>query len=194
MATERQTEDQDLLTKVAQRDQAALGALYDRYHRVVFGLAYKIVGSAEEAEEVVLDVFNQAWRTAGKYDAGRGRVDAWLFLMARSRALDHLRARQRAERSTAASEEEAAIDVQVKVADPEAETLAAERRDAVKGALGSLPEQQRKALELVYFEGLSHSEVADRTGEPLGTIKTRVRQGLIKLREQLAPGWGMVTP
>lgn len=194
MATERQTEDRDLLARVTSREEAALAALYDRYHRVVFGLAYKIVGSAEEAEEVVLDVFNQAWRTAGRYDAARGRVDAWLFLMTRSRALDHLRARQRVARSTAASEEEAAVDVQLKVADPEAEALAAERREAVVGALGSLPEAQRKALELVYFEGLSHSEVADRTGEPLGTIKTRVRQGLIKLRQVLAPAWGVVAP
>jgi RNA polymerase sigma-70 factor (ECF subfamily) len=121
-------------------------------------------------------------------------VDAWLFLMARSRALDHLRARQRAERSTAASEEEAAVEIQTKVADPEAEALAAERREAVVGALGGLPDAQRKALELVYFEGLSHSEVADRTGEPLGTIKTRVRQGLIKLRQVLAPAFGMVAP
>ncbi|MDB5102283.1 MAG: sigK [Cyanobacteria bacterium RYN_339] len=183
-----------MLSKVAGRDQSALATLYDRYHRVVFGLAFKIVGTAEEAEEVVLDVFNQAWRTAAKYDATRGRVDAWLFLMTRSRALDHLRARQRADRSAIASEEEAAIDIQVKVADPEAEALASERRDAVKGALGTLPEPQRKALELVYFEGLSHSEVADRTGEPLGTIKTRVRQGLINLREVLTPAWGMVTP
>jgi RNA polymerase sigma-70 factor (ECF subfamily) len=190
MAIEHQTEDQALLSRMATRDQTALSELYDRYVRVVNGLAFKILGNAEEAEEVVIDVFDQAWRTAGRYDGGRGRVDSWLFLMTRSRALDRLRSRARVERSTVASEDAAAVDIQIRVADPEADALCSERREVVKAALGTLPEGQRRALELAYFDGLSHSEIADRIGEPLGTVKTRVRLGMGKLRETLAPFWG----
>lgn len=191
MATEQQTDDLALIAHVANRDQAALSALYDRYARVVNGLAFKILGDAEEAEEVVVDVFEQVWRNAARYDGTRGRLDAWIFLMTRSRSLDRLRSRARVDRTTAASEEAAAVDLQVKVADPEADTLAAERRDVVRGALSALPEGQRQAIELAYYEGLSQSEIADRTGEALGTIKTRVRLGLTKLREALAPTWGL---
>lgn len=194
MAAEYQSEDQALMRRVADRDSAALSSLYDRYARVVNGLAFKILGDAEEAEEVVIDVFEQAWRNAARYDASRGRVDAWLFLMTRSRSLDRVRARARVDRTTAASEELAAVDIQIRVADPEADALASERREVVQLALSSLPDMQRRAIELAYYEGLSQSEIAERTGEPLGTIKTRMRAGLMKLREALLPVWGGVTP
>lgn len=183
-----------LVRRVAARDEAALEALYDRYARPMFALALKITGVPEEAEEIVTDAFCQAWRTADRYDASRGRVDGWLFMMTRSRALDRLRAAQREQRRVEAQEAEVAVAPLDRVADPEADAELAERRRAVQAALVVLPEAQRRALELAFFEGLSHSEVAERTGEPLGTIKTRIRAGLGKLREALAPAWGVLAP
>ncbi len=183
-----------LVRRVAARDEAALAALYDRYARPMFALALKITGVPEEAEEIVTDVFCQAWRTADRYDATRGRVDGWLFMMTRSRALDRVRAAQRELRRIEAQEAEVAVTPQDRVSDPEADAELAERRRAVQSALGVLTEAQRQALELAFFEGLSHSEVAERTGEPLGTIKTRIRSGLGRLREALAPAWGVLAP
>lgn len=183
-----------LVRLVAARDQAALAALYDRYARPMFALALKITGVAEEAEEIVTDVFCQAWRTADRYDATRGRVDGWLFMMTRSRALDRVRASLREQRRVEAQEAELAVTPLDRVADPEADAELAERREVVQAALGVLTPAQRTALELAFYEGLSHSEVAERTGEPLGTIKTRIRSALAKLREALAPAWGVLAP
>jgi RNA polymerase sigma-70 factor (ECF subfamily) len=189
MATRQFTDEQALLRRVVAGDQGALSALYDRYARVMFAIALKVVGSTEEAEEVVLDAFSQVWRTAARYDASRGRLDAWLFLITRSRALDRLRAMQRQEKALEASEEAVSI-APLAGTGPEEDALIAERREAVVRALGELPEPQRRLLELVYYEGLSHSEAAERTGEPLGTVKTRIRSGLGKLRDALAAAWG----
>ena len=183
-----------LVRLVAARDQAALAALYDRYARPMFALALKITGVAEEAEEIVTDVFCQAWRTADRYDATRGRVDGWLFMMTRSRALDRVRAALREQRRVEAQEAELAVTPLDRVADPEADAELAERREVVQAALDVLTPAQRTALELAFYEGLSHSEVAERTGEPLGTIKTRIRSALGKLREALAPAWGVMAP
>ena len=188
------TDETALVRRVAARDQAALVALYDRYARAMYALALKIAGQPEEAEEIVTDVFCQAWRTADRFDPSRARVDGWLFMMTRSRALDRVRAAQRLQRRVEAQEAELAVTPLDRVSDPEAEAELAERRRAVQAALGALAPAQRQALELAFFEGLSHSEVADRTGEPLGTIKTRIRAGLGKLREALAPAWGVTAP
>jgi RNA polymerase sigma-70 factor (ECF subfamily) len=191
------TPDQDepaLVRRVASRDQAALAALHDRYARPMYALAMKITGVPEEAEEIVTDVFCQAWRTADRYDPARARVDAWLFMMTRSRALDRVRAAQRDLRKREAQASEAAARPPERVSDPEAEAELAERRRAVHAALAGLTGPQREALELAFYEGLTHTEVAERVGEPLGTIKTRIRAGLGKLREALAPAWGVTTP
>jgi len=189
------TDEPELVRRIAQRDQAALSSLYDRYARPLFALALKIVTVAEEAEEVVTDVFCQVWRTADRYDASRGRVDAWLFMMTRSRALDRVRSAQRQQRSIEAQEAEAATDLPLdRVSDPEAEAELAERRRAVQAAMVGLAGPQREALELAFFEGLSHSEVAEKLNQPLGTVKTRIRAGLGKLRDALAPVWGAVAP
>jgi RNA polymerase sigma-70 factor (ECF subfamily) len=185
MALEWQTDEYQLLERMAARDEGALARLYDRYAPAMFGLALKLLGSREEAEEVVLETFSQAWNSAGGYDRARGRVDAWLFMITRSRALDHLRARARASRTNEALEQAVTLELP-RVADPEEDVLLAERRREVLSALGALPTSQRSALELVYYEGLSHAEVAERTGEPLGTVKTRIRLGLSKLRDLLA--------
>jgi RNA polymerase sigma-70 factor (ECF subfamily) len=143
----------------------------------------------------VTDVFCQVWRTADRYDASRGRVDEWLFMMTRSRALDRVRSAQRQQRSIEAQEAEATLDLPLeRGSDPAAEAELAERRRAVQVAMGGLADPQREALELAFFEGLSHSEVAEKLNQPLGTVKTRIRAGLGKLRDSLAPVWGAVAP
>lgn len=179
-------EDETLLVyQIAQRDQAALGQLYDRYARVMYSLAFKILGAAEEAEEVVLDVFAQVWREAHRYDVSRGRVDGWLFLITRSRALDRLRQRQRQSKVIEAAA--AQIPTVQGSPLPEEDLLIAERRERVAQAMAQLPPEQRQVLELAYFQGLSQSEIAQHTGLKLGTIKTRIRLGLTKLRGILSP-------
>ncbi|MEM9905143.1 MAG: sigma-70 family RNA polymerase sigma factor [Cyanobacteria bacterium P01_D01_bin.44] len=174
-----------LIRQIIERDQTALSQLYDRYARVMYSLAFKMLGSVEEAEEVVLDVFSQVWRDAHRYDASRSRVDAWLFMITRSRALDRLRKRQRQSKvmevATVAAQ---GTDVE-KTDLPEDNLLITERREQVTAALGQLPPEQRQIIELAYFQGLSQSEIAQRTGLKLGTVKTRVRLGLNKLRKCL---------
>ena len=151
---------------------------------MVYGLALRILGDEAAAEEVMLDVYMQVWRQAGTYDTGRGAPLAWLATIARSRAIDRLRAgRQEWQRarsletvsqlSTGESLEEAAY--------------VTELREVVRGALGTLSAEQREALELAYYGGLSHSEIAERLGQPLGTVKTRIRLGMMKLRALLKP-------
>lgn len=181
--------DIDLMTRVTARDEQAFGLLYDRFAPVVYSLCYKLLGSHADAEEVALDVFDQVWRTADRYSPQRGRLDAWIFLIARSRSLDRLRKRQRVARELDTGEAIATLDEPLQIQGPEFDVLLTERKQEVHAALGHLPEAQRTALELAYFKGLSQSEIATETGESLGTIKTRIRSGLGKLRESLAPWW-----
>jgi RNA polymerase sigma factor (sigma-70 family) len=188
MAVHPYTDESILLMRIAKRDQAALGMLYDRYASFLYAFSFKFLGSPEEAEEVVLDVFNQVWCTAERYDAGRSRVDTWLCMLARSRALDRLRSLKRAGRLV--DENTASPAVEPRTFNPEEDAMTSERRTMVISALKNLPDGQRKALELVYYGGLTHTEVASHTGEPVGTIKTRIRLGLGKLRETLSPTWG----
>ena len=172
----------ELISRMVQGDQAALSLLYDRYARVMYSLSFKMLGSVEEAEEVVLDVFAKAWRTAARYDANRSRVDSWLFLMTRSRSLDRLRQRQRQAKVV----EAATNTAQVSSFDmPDDALLIAERRSVVTKALAELSEEQRVVIELAYYKGLSQSEIAKQTGLALGTVKTRVRLGLRKLKQAL---------
>lgn len=171
-----------LLAKIAQRDQAALSQLYDRYARIVHAIAYKSLGSTEESEEVVLDVFSQIWRTAHRYDPARARVDTWLFMLARSRILDRLRSLQRSTKTETASIGAAQIQSGKTSVDPVEDALVLERRDHVLAALSKLPREQRQVIELAYYKGLSQSEIAAETGASLGTVKTRIRLGLSKLR------------
>lgn len=176
--------DLDLLTRMAAGDQGALDALYTRHGGTAYALARAILGESADAEEVVVDAYAQLWRTAGQFDPSRGSVLAWLTTITRSRALDLLRCRRR---------RDSALDRMVVLAPPEAAMAAensAEREEAhalVRRSLGTLPEPQRRAIELAYFRGLSHSEIAAELNEPLGTVKTRIRAGLERLRAQLAP-------
>jgi RNA polymerase sigma-70 factor (ECF subfamily) len=182
--------DAALIKRMALGDESAVGPLYDRYGQVLYALAYRIVALQADAEEVVAEAFAQAWREAGKFEAGRGSVGAWLATIARSRALDLVRARSRRIRITdtaAQGEPDGSLGMSRSQPDPATQAETAERRRQVAAALGTLADPQRQAIELAYFEGLSHSEIAERLQEPLGTIKTRVRLGMQKLRDVLRP-------
>jgi RNA polymerase sigma-70 factor (ECF subfamily) len=175
--------DRDLVERAAAGDERAMTDLYDRYGTLVYAVAYRIVGQRADAEEVVVEAFAQAWREAARFEVGRGSVAAWLTAIARSRALDLVRARGRRERLAAgATAQDAAGQAG---ADDQVEED--ERRRMVRQALESLSPPQRQAIELAFFEGLSQSEIAERLNEPLGTVKTRVRLGMQKLREVLRP-------
>jgi RNA polymerase sigma-70 factor, ECF subfamily len=187
----RSTEsDRNLLDRVARGEEAALEQLYDSYAPVLYALAFRIAGERSDAEEIVLDSFAQAWREARRFHAERGSVIAWLSTICRSRALDLVRARGRRDRTVntaATAEPDVPPAMGARVADSDREVEGVERRTAVTNALRELSAPQRQAIELAYYGGLSHSEIAERLGEPLGTVKTRVRLAMEKLRELLRP-------
>ncbi|MEZ2225226.1 sigma-70 family RNA polymerase sigma factor [Microcoleus sp.] len=185
MTAQKSGDESLLLVQIAQKDQTALAKLYDRYGRASYALAYKILGSVEEAEEVVLDVFSQIWQKASSYDVSRSRVDTWLFLLTRSRSLDRLRVLQRNFRTVVASLENAKVPISA-MAEPMADAILEERSEQVKAALEALPPEQREAIELAYYQGLTCAAIATKTGIPVGTIKTRIRLGISKLRQALS--------
>jgi RNA polymerase sigma-70 factor (ECF subfamily) len=188
MASPSGPPDESLVTRMAAHDQEALSSLYDRHRRVIYALALRVLRDAAEAEEVLTDVFLQAWRHAPGYDRSRGSVPAWLINLCRSRAIDRLRARGRREaaHSALAREDQGRAAAPSKAGDgPEEEADLALKRRRIEAALGALSASQRQAIELAYYGGLSHTEIAERLGEPLGTVKTRIRQGLLTLRESL---------
>ena len=171
-----------VLQRIAQKDQSALSALYDRYHKILFAFTFRILHFHEETEEVVADVFVQVWRTAQTYDPQKAKVDTWLFMLTRSRALDRLRYRTRR-----GKEQEIAKDMPTTTPSLEQELLVQDRINRIKQALAQLPAEQRQVLEMSYFDGLSHLEMALKINVPLGTIKTRIRLGIIKLKQILSP-------
>lgn len=174
-----------LIALSAQGDQGALARLYDRTSSQVYGLSFKILGNREAAEEVTLDVYAQVWRQAHTYDHDRGAPGAWLMMLARTRAIDRFRAGA-AEYGRIESLD--AIDLFASKDDsPEQDVESQERRRYVQEALRELTAEQRQAIALAYFYGLSQSEIAEKLQVPLGTVKTRMRSGMIKLREALAP-------
>jgi len=182
--------DSDLIAQAAGGDERAIATLYDRYGGVLYAVAYRIVGQRADAEEVVIEAFAQAWREAPRFESERGSVAGWLTMIARSRALDTVRARSRRDRLTAsAATDRMGVSPAMGEwrADPAGAVDHAERRTKVREALEMLSPPQRQAIELAYFEGLSQSEIAERLQEPLGTVKTRVRLAMQKLRESLRP-------
>jgi RNA polymerase sigma-70 factor (ECF subfamily) len=169
---------------MARGDHEALAELYDRHSRLVYSLALRIIRDQGEAEDIVQEVFSQAWRQAARYEARRGNVVAWLLNLTRSRAIDRLRGRQ--SRPEAASEGLLAIDIP-DLAMPVDDQLSLEgRASRVRSAMKELSVLQRVAIELAFYEGLTHAEIAERLELPLGTVKTRIRQGLLKLKDRLA--------
>jgi len=176
--------DAVLVHRLLQRDVRAFEELYDRHSRAVFGLVLRILQQAGTAEEVVQDVFLQLWRNAGRYDEGRGPFVPWLFTLARNRALDTLRLKSERQRRREDQTEELPPAAS---APPEFEKQLDERRRAerVRTLMASLSPQQKRAIELAYFEGLSHTEISAELREPLGTVKSWIRNGLLRLKEGL---------
>ncbi len=181
-------DDLQLVTAMAGGDEGAASQLYDRHGAVMYGLALRMVAEAADAEEVLLDAFAQAWRDAVRYDISRGTVVGWLTTITRTRALDLIRARGRRARMTesAGAQPDAPVAMSEGFRSPDAGIDEADRATAVATALNELPEAQRRAIELAFFEGLTHPEVAERLREPLGTVKTRIRLGMHKLRDMLS--------
>jgi RNA polymerase sigma-70 factor (ECF subfamily) len=177
--------DRALVARIERRDADALRELYDRYGARLNGLASRILGDTGEAEEVLQEVFLYVWRAASSFDGSRGSVLAWLLVATRSRSIDRLRSRRAGRPGSTrpledAPEAASSDDVEGGLAGREWEALC-------RKAISELPEDQRRALELAYFEGLTQQEIAERTRTPLGTVKTRVRLGLMKLRERIRP-------
>lgn len=184
-AAQSQAEDLDCLRHLASGDQASASALYDRHARPVYSLILRIVGDEGDAEDVLQDVFAQAFRQAARYDASRGPVAAWLLMMARSRSIDRVRSRRSRPEAQTSDDEHAMDEMPGSMPDAASSMLDQEQARIVQRALGSLPTIQRVAIELAYYDGLSHREIAERLEEPLGTVKTRIRLGLLKLRDAL---------
>jgi RNA polymerase sigma-70 factor, ECF subfamily len=183
--------DAALVARMAAGDEHALGVLYDRWATTVHTIAYYLLGQADDAEDAVEETFWQAWREAGRYDASRGAVSTWLSTIARSRALDRQRARRRRAEEpldgiVPSSEGSGVAGSGNAHASPQQQAEASERARDVAAALEKLPAEQREVIELAYFGGLSQSEIAARTSLPLGTVKTRARLALEKLRAPLA--------
>lgn len=178
--------DRALIHDVAGGSGDAVAELYDRYGATVYGLALRVLGQPDLAEEVTQDVFAQVWRDARRYDASRSTVAGWMVMLTRARAIDRLRARRaRPDLTTAVDPADTAPLVSAERT-PESATITAEDARQVKQALLALPDQLRSLLELAYYEGLTHSEIAARTGIPLGTVKTRIRSAMGSLRSVLA--------
>lgn len=173
----------DLVRRTAAGDHDALAALYDGTSAMVYGLVLRIVRDEGAAEEVAGDVYLQVWRQAVLYAPERGKALAWLLTVARSRAIDRLRSLQ------SRSRESEPLDLVMRMAasdpNPEERSADGQRRRIIERALATLPPEQRRAIELAYWGGMSHSQIADALGEPLGTVKTRIRVGMQRLRETL---------
>jgi len=173
-----QVTDSMLISRVRAGDEDALAALHDRYAQVVYSVALRVLGETTQAEDILQEIFLQLWRNPQTFDSSRGSLGAWLAVIARHRAIDHLR-RRRPE--TDIEDVIVAVDTRLEQTTDRNMTIA-----KIRTAVERLPVEQRKPLEMAFFEGLTHSEIAGKTGEPLGTIKTRIRSALLTLRKALA--------
>jgi RNA polymerase sigma-70 factor (ECF subfamily) len=177
-----QENDVALLSAIGARDEVALAQLYDRYRAILFGLLMRILNNREEAEDVLQEVFLQVWRKAEDFDENRGRPFTWLVTLARSRGIDRLRTLAARERVAEAGAREPSEEI----SDAATDAFKSEQRGLVSDALAKLPDEQKRPIMLAYFEGLTQSEIATNLGAPLGTVKTRMRTGMMRLRELLA--------
>lgn len=177
---------------MARGDASAVADLYDRHARAIYSLALRMLADGAEAEDVVQDVFTQAWRQAGLYDPARAPVIGWLLVIARARTLDRLRARRSRIGLTGEGPDPAELaDV---APGQDVQAIGREQGSRVRAALAALTAAQREAIELAYYKGLSQSDIAARLEQPLGTIKTRIRSGLLRLREILRASLGEQIP
>jgi RNA polymerase sigma-70 factor, ECF subfamily len=169
------SDDGELLSAIRAGDEDAMAALYDRYSSIVYSVALRILADTAAAEDVLQEVFIQLWRNTGRFDSTRGALAPWLAVITRNRAIDSLR-----KRHPDSDIDDVVVAVVPDMAGDAERSVAMEK---VRGVLGDMPPPQRSALELAYFEGLTHTEIAAKTGEPLGTVKTRIRSGLLALRK-----------
>jgi RNA polymerase sigma factor (sigma-70 family) len=185
--------DDALLAAVGRRDDRALAALYDRHGQIAFGVAYRVLGERGAAEDAVQEAFLSVWRHADRFQPERGTARAWLLTIVHHAAIDRRRGRHRREQGDVPIDD-VAFGLAGGEEDPFATVAAGIEAERVRRALQDLPGEQRRAIELAFFAGLTHQEVAERTGEPLGTIKGRMRLGLRKLRGLLEPAAGELRP
>jgi RNA polymerase sigma-70 factor (ECF subfamily) len=185
-ASAEHMEPERLIEAAGRGESAALVALYDRFAPAMLGLALRIIRSRSDAEDIVQDAFVRAWREAPSFDRSRGSAATWLATLTRNRAIDVLRARGRKRKYDASLVVESEAHGPSAGESPEAQVAQSQRALAVREAIAQLSAEQRQALELAYFGGLSHSEIAEALGQPLGTIKTRLLSAAKKLREALA--------
>ena len=184
---DRAAEDADLIAAIARGEVDALERLYDHYGALVFSVSLRVLHDHHLAEDVVQEVFHRLWRQPTSFDPARGRFISWMMSVTRNRALDELRRRNRRFRSEERDEDpEREIAGSDRLDDPEVGVVLAEMRTVVRAAMTRLPAAQREVIELAYFGGLTQQEIAERTGDPLGTVKTRVRLGMRRLRIALA--------
>lgn len=175
--------DKELMALVKKRDKTAFREIYSRFSQVVFNLVYRILKDRQEAEEVVQEIFLQVWNKADSYDAQRGALSTWIINISRNKSIDRLRTRSHKFQNTEINEERlnSKYDFSRILENRE------ERRKVLQEALNTLPQEQRTAIEMVYFEGFTHVETAQKLNEPVGTIKTRIRLGVMKLKQKIAP-------
>jgi RNA polymerase sigma-70 factor (ECF subfamily) len=187
--TPQQKSDQQLIERVAQGDQLAFGALYDRLSGPLYSLGVKMLGDAAEAEDALQEICLQIWRRATTYDPKRSSVFTWAVLLARSKVIDRLRARGRRSRIVVASTEDEENPIgaaEASVAETTTDTIGRNEEAArVRSVLGKLPAEQRQAIEMAFFSELTHQEIATQLEQPLGTVKARIRRGLLRLRDEL---------
>ena len=176
------TSGADLLRRIAAGDREAFAVFYDWYAPVVFPLILRIVRERADASDVLQEVFWEAWQSAGRYDSARGSPEAWMVMQARSRAIDRVRSTRRRSRTFVAPLDEAVAAAPAADAARDAAEVA-EDRGTIRSALERLPGAQREVIELAYYAGLTQTEIAERLKQPLGTVKTRIRLGLERLRE-----------
>ncbi|MEO6323202.1 MAG: sigma-70 family RNA polymerase sigma factor [Thermoanaerobaculia bacterium] len=191
-SAEREPDLSVLIGGLVEGDQACLSRLYDATSRLVYSLCLRILSDRSDAEEVTIDVYSQVWRQAARYDRTRGEPVTWLLTLAHSRAIDRLRSRAGTKKREQALDD--ASEFKCLDADPESASVLAQRARLVRQALSCLSPEQREVIELAYFEGLTHVEIAERIKQPLGTAKSRIRLGMVKLRDALTPaqeGWSM---
>ncbi|HEY6251656.1 MAG TPA: sigma-70 family RNA polymerase sigma factor [Candidatus Angelobacter sp.] len=167
-----------LVDRIRSGDETAMADMYARYSGIVYGVALRVLGNTTAAEDVLQEIFLQLWRNPNAFDANRGKLPAWLAVIARNRAIDHLRKRPPED-----DIEDLPISTGVNL---EGEAAQRQAVDKIRGVMAQLPPEQRRALEMAFFEGMTHTEIASKCGEPLGTIKTRIRTGLLVLRKAFA--------
>ncbi|MCH9647384.1 MAG: sigma-70 family RNA polymerase sigma factor [Deltaproteobacteria bacterium] len=177
------SQDRDLVERIVQRDTEALAALYDRFSPLLFALARRVLKDSQDAEEILQEVFLQAWNQASRYQDTRSSVSTWLVMLTRSRSIDRLRSRQSRERTLASLKEEKPKDYAS--AEAAGNVFVGERRKRILSEMKELPKEQRLVIELAFYRGLSQSEIANSTGIPLGTVKTRTLLAMKKLRKAL---------